>query len=273
MVDLRQSREYARYLALLGWIVEKAGGNYFYLRRIPLTPFSIIKVQRPRKISSEKIDQLARKYRALTVYLEPDVSKTKNWKLEIENYNYRLGKSPFLPTKTIQLDLTQSEEKILAQMKKDARYSLRKATKLDIRILRFKEIGKFYQAWKKSVSWRRHVPSLKSLQALKRAFGQKAIFLTTDFLAGTVVLIANKSASYFYAFTSKKGRENFAQYRLVWEAIKLAKKQSCQIFDFEGIYDNRFPQNSWQGFSHFKKSFGGKEIKYPGCLIKYRFPF
>jgi lipid II:glycine glycyltransferase (peptidoglycan interpeptide bridge formation enzyme) len=270
MVDLRQSREYARYLASLGWIVEKVNGNYFYLRRIPLTPFSIIKVQRPRKINFEKIDQLARKYRAIVIYLEPSQGSHQPSAI---SHQYHLHRSPFLPTKTIQIDLAQSEEKILAQMKKDARYSLRKARKLDTKTIRYKEIGKFHQAWKKSVSWRRHVPALKALQALKRAFGQKAIFLTTDFLAGTVVLMAKKSAYYFYAFTSKRGRGNFAQYRLVWETVRLAKKQGCQIFDFEGIYDQRFPQKSWQGFTHFKKSFGGKEVNSPGCLVKHRLPF
>jgi lipid II:glycine glycyltransferase (peptidoglycan interpeptide bridge formation enzyme) len=47
----------------------------------------------------------------------------------------------------------------------------------------------------------------------------------------------------------------------------------CKIFDFEGIYDSRFPIKSWLGFTHFKKQFGGNEIAYPGCYIKFRLPF
>jgi lipid II:glycine glycyltransferase (peptidoglycan interpeptide bridge formation enzyme) len=57
---------------------------------------------------------------------------------------------------------------------------------------------------------------------------------------------------------------------LVWEAIKRAKKMGCRTFDFEGIDDPRFPIRAWRGFSHFKKSFGGKEIDYPGCFKKAR---
>lgn len=49
-----------------------------------------------------------------------------------------------------------------------------------------------------------------------------------------------------------------------------AKKRGCKIFDFEGIYDERFPNKSWLGFTHFKKSFGGYEVSYPGTYTKTR---
>ena len=90
-------------------------------------------------------------------------------------------------------------------------------------------------------------------------------------IAGTIVLIAGRVAYYYYAFTAKEGRKTLAQYGLVWEAIRKAKKRGCRIFDFEGIYDKRFPMKPWHGFSHFKKSFSGKEVDYPGCWKKSRF--
>lgn len=267
-MDLRQSPQYAKYIKSIGWLVEKVNGNYIYIRKIPLTPFSVIKVQRPNKIPFKKIDLLAKKYRAVVIYLEPDVNKSGN-------YNYRLNKSPFLPTKTIRLDLTQPEEKILAQMKKDARYGIRKAKKEDIKISGYEDIKRFHQAWRKSISWNRWIPSLKNLKMLKKSFGEGVIFLGIEnlLIAGAVILIANKTAYYYYAFSSKEGREKFAQYLLVWKAIKEAKNRGCQLFDFEGIYDERFPIKSWKGFSHFKKSFGGKEVNYPGSFVKYRLSF
>jgi len=133
------------------------------------------------------------------------------------------------------------------------------------------------------------IPSFKNIRALKKSFGRDALFLAStvsdlpanrkqkkrEVVAGTIILIADspdkkadKTAYYYYAFTSKKGRKLLAQYELVWEAIKLAKKRGCKTFDLEGIYDPRFPVKSWCGFSHFKKSFGGKEINYPGCFRK-----
>lgn len=301
MSDLRQTKEYARYLESIGWIVEKINSDFIFIRKIPLAPFSVIKFQRPSKINFKKIDRLAKKYHAPTIYLEPQLP-TINYQLLTDN-SYHPCKSPFLPTKTIQLDLTKSEKQIYSKIKKDARYGIRKAKNECITILRYNEkdasdgVGLtpsgveeeamtpprrgysdfqiFHRSWKKSVSWQRHVPSLKTLTALKKSFGQKAIFLISTqnvankVIAGAVILLTGKAAHYYYAFTSKEGRNKSAQYLLVWEAIMLAKKLGCQIFDFEGIYDQRFPIKSWRGFTHFKKSFGGKEVEYPGCFIKY----
>jgi hypothetical protein len=37
------------------------------------------------------------------------------------------------------------------------------------------------------------------------------------------------------------------------------------MFDFEGIFDERYPKSNrdWLGFSKFKSGFGGKEIYFP----------
>ncbi len=270
MTDLRQSPQYARYLQSQGWLIKNTNSIYALIRKIPLTPFSIIKIQRPKKIPFAVINQLAKKYRALTVYLEPSTVKQA---ASAVRHGFRLKKSAFLPTKTIEIDLTQSEEKILKQMKKDCRYAIRKTCPP---IHEAVDITTLHHAWKKTTGLKRWAPSLKSLKNLKKAFDSNALFLAThsingQLLAGTVILIAGKRAYYYYAFTTKAGRCALTQYLLVWQAIKIAKKRGCKVFDFEGIYDERFPNKSWLGFSHFKKSFGGKEVQYPGCFISSKF--
>jgi lipid II:glycine glycyltransferase (peptidoglycan interpeptide bridge formation enzyme) len=274
-VVLRQSKEFARFMHLSGWIVEKTGNCYAFLRKIPLLPPLIMKIQYPAPpIPFAQIEKLAQKYHPLKIQIQP-------LKIEagLEKYGYRPSNEAGHVTKTIQLNLAPSEAKIMKQMKKDARYGIRKAQKKGTEVQRCKDTKRFRQNWKKSVSWRRYMPSLKTLQNIQKAFGQNALFLTaihyntaqyySDITAGTVILIADKTAYYYYAFTSKEGRENFAQYLLVWEAIREAKKRGCQTFDFEGIYDKRFPNKSWRGFSHFKKNFGGREVQYPGCWQKW----
>jgi len=89
-----------------------------------------------------------------------------------------------------------------------------------------------------------------------------------DIEAGAIFLIGDEISYYWQAFSNNEGRKNFAQYRIVWEGILWAKKQGAKIFDFEGIYDERFPNKNWKGFTHFKKSFGGYEVEYPGAFIK-----
>lgn len=269
-VVLRQSKEFARFMDLSGWIVEKANSCYAYLRKIPPFPPLIMKIQYPTPpIPFTQIEKLAQKYHPLKIQIQP-----LKFEAELKKYGYKPSKEAGHVTKTIQLDLAQSEEKILAQMKKDARYGIKKAKAKNIKTLRNLEIEKFRKAWRKAVSWQRYLPSLKNLFNLKKTFGANALFLVanskinSEIIAGALILIAERTAYYYYAFTSRRGRKEQAQYLLVWEAIKKAKRRGCQIFDFEGVYDQRFPNKSWQGFSHFKKSFGGKEINYPGCWVK-----
>lgn len=95
---------------------------------------------------------------------------------------------------------------------------------------------------------------------------------TNEASAGAIFLLADSIAYYWQAFTSKGGRGKLTQYKIVWEGILWAKKMGAKVFDFEGIYDERFPNKSWLGFTHFKKSFGGYEVEYPGAFIKNRIP-
>lgn len=272
-MNLRQSKEFAKFMELSGWLVEKVDNGYIYLRKLPLLPPLIMKSQYPASpILFVQIEKLARKYQPLQIQIQP---------LKIEpgfkKYGYKLSGSSGHVTKTLQINLTLPEKKILAQMKKDARYGIRKATEEAVQIIEVEKLAPFHKVWKKSVGWCRYVPSLKTLQNIKKAFGNKSLFLAAyhhkQIIAGIVILTTNRSAYYFYAFSSSEGRKKFAQYLLVWQAIRLAKKRGCQIFDFEGIYDERFPIKAWKGFSHFKKSFGGKEVEFPGNFVKYRLPF
>jgi lipid II:glycine glycyltransferase (peptidoglycan interpeptide bridge formation enzyme) len=112
--------------------------------------------------------------------------------------------------------------------------------------------------------------SEKNLIAMRRAFGKKMKLVTSDDLsAGGMFLVANKKAYYWQGFSSNAGRKSLAQYKVVWEGVLWAKKMGARRFDFEGIYDERFPLPTWRGLSHFKKSFGGSEVVYPGCFSKW----
>jgi lipid II:glycine glycyltransferase (peptidoglycan interpeptide bridge formation enzyme) len=74
----------------------------------------------------------------------------------------------------------------------------------------------------------------------------------------------------WFGASAPKGRQLSLKSLVIWEAIKEAKRQGLNVFDFEGIYDSRFhqTQKNWQGFSFFKKGFGGEEIEFSQPLIK-----
>lgn len=264
MTDLRQSPQFGKFTETIGWQVEKCqmpnAKCQIFIRKIPLLPFSIIKIQRPDFIPFEKIDEIAKKYRALFVKIEPNQQLNKN--------SYRADSWPLLCTKTIWIDLTKTENQLWKAVEKETRYCIRKAEKEDTKMLRDDDIEGFYENFKKF--GKGYIPKKAEFQSLIKSFGKKAILLSANSLAGTLILMADKTAYYYYAFTSPLGRKKFCQHLLVWQAIKITKKLGCKIFDFEGIEDSRYKvTRKWQGFSHFKKSFGGKEITFPGSFTKY----
>ena len=266
MVDIRQSINYANYLKTQEWIVERINNTNYFIKKLPIFG-SILKVQRPNKLDLKTIKKLEKKYKVFQTIIEP-LNAIQG---------YKLTNSPFLPTKTLQIDLTQSQNEIFNNIKKDAKYGIRRGSKAVVKEYSTpKEIKIFQNAWKKSVKYSRYVPSVESLINLRKSFPQSySIFLASHNIVGSIIggVIFTRSshdiAYYWQAFTNSEGRTSLSQYPLLYQGILWAKKMGCKVFDFEGIYDPRFPNKSWLGFTHFKKSFGGYEVNYPGCFTRY----
>jgi lipid II:glycine glycyltransferase (peptidoglycan interpeptide bridge formation enzyme) len=265
MIDIRQTPRYAKYLSKTGWKVVKINHVSCFIKKIPFVGH-IIKIQRPETIPLNKIEKLATKHRAYQIIIEP-----KN-KLDAEfliTNKYKKTKGPFLPTKTLHLNLTKTKDELIKELKKDARRAIQKNNHTSITNLQLKNIRRFRNTWKKTVNQKRYVPSLLQLEMLKKTFANKALFLITkDNSAGAIFLIGNKIDYYWQAFSNKEGRKSLAQYKIIWEGIIKLKTAGVKILDFEGVYDDRFPNKKWKGFSHFKKSFGGYEVEYPGTFSK-----
>jgi lipid II:glycine glycyltransferase (peptidoglycan interpeptide bridge formation enzyme) len=267
MKDIRQIPQYARHLKNTGWIVEYKNGIYYFIKRFSIVG-SVIKLQRPEEIRNEEIKKLRKKYRALQIIIEPKDDMQAKF---LESVGFKLSKKPYLPTKTLQLDLTISKDNLLSQLKSDCRTAIKKNQNIKIKNYGSKDVKHFRKFWKKAVGLKRYVPPTNSLRSLITSFKQNSLFITDESgTSGAIFLIGDKIGYYWQAFTSEKGRKTLTQYKIVWKGINWAKSSGAKVFDFEGTYDKRFPNESWRGFTHFKKSFGGEEVSYPGCYTKRR---
>jgi len=281
MVDIRQSVNYANYLKSQGWIVERIKNTNYFIKKIPILG-SVLKIQRPINLNFETIKNIEKKYRIFQTIIEPTLSSNIRSRVHdlLLLHNFKLSNSPYLPSKTMELDLTPPKEKIYGKFTKDCKYSIRKGENLKIKEYSTpEELKIFHSSWKKFVNFNRFVPNLSSLINLKKSFpNNHSIFLTSHNKIGNIIggAIFTRSshdiAYYWYGFTNKEGRTSLSQYALLYQGILWAKLNGCKIFDFEGIYDERFPNKSWLGFTHFKRSFGGDEVSYSGCYTKFRFP-
>lgn len=262
MTDIRQSKNYAKYMESLGWVVE----NGAFIKRLWFT--SVVKIQR----FSKKIDfRFLRKYHPFLVKLEPLDSKYK-----IQDTGYKKDNWPLLPTKTIVLDLKNID------LPKDTRYEIRSAQKRRLLLKKSSSIETFYKMLQETMKigkW--SIPIHKEVTSLYRAFQpNNSAILLAYFpdnplpVSGCLLIRHDNTAHYMYAALTKKGRELGAAYFTLWEAIKYCQNMKLRYLDLEGIYDERYKSSTknWQGFTKFKMGWGGKVRQYPGSWTKYQLP-
>ena len=277
MIDLRQAEEYGQWMKSLGWLVEEG----IFIKKLPIIPGSFIKWQRASwPIDFNKIARLAKNCRALQIKIEPNITNKDRWgevRKTMSKNGYRLSKNPLLPTRTIWLDLRKSDQQLLMEMHYKTRYNIKKSDeeKINCRIVRGDNVSnltlkKFYKIYKKNAKEKKFWGlGFKQLKSLIDCFGKKSYLLTVPGYGGLVMLSHNKVAYYSHNAVNKAGKRLLIPSLLTWRAIELAKKIGCTRFDFEGISDRRFQVTKrWQGFSRFKKGFGGKEVGYIGIFVK-----
>lgn len=252
MADLRQSPAYAEYLKRIGWRVEKIGGVNVFIRSL-----GIAKIQRADvPVSFPKI---------------PGIWMTKLEPLSLGQVprGFRQDGWPLLATKTLRVDLTPPLAEILAGFAKDCRYCLRKSQTTNLKS-QLNDFEGFYDLWKKAAKIKHlWIPPPKHFAALVECFGNNCLCITINNLAGALALIHDQVAYYYYAAALPEAKKSYLPYTGVWELIRAAKKRGCKVWDWEGIYDPRWPNKSWLGFTHFKKSFGGYEVLLPGSFTRW----
>lgn len=268
-------------MELLGWQVLQLNEDYVYVRKVPLIG-SVAKVQRPQIMPTiAQVKSFSKEHGVAAFYLEPSL----NTVYDMPHANFALANNSFVPAKTIHIDLTSSEQTLLENMKHKTRYNIKVAQR-HVVIHKSTQIEEFMRMYNESARGRgMWLPQNSEIGSLWKAFGNKAHLLlahdTTLLLGrgvvkplGGVLLLESPGAMYYmYAGSTKEGKKLFAPTLLAWEAIRLAKKRKKKIFDFEGVYDERYPSTkTWKGFTKFKEGFGGEVVEYPQTLAYYKNP-
>ncbi|OGC50562.1 hypothetical protein A2716_05155 [candidate division WWE3 bacterium RIFCSPHIGHO2_01_FULL_40_23] len=279
MKDIRQSENWAKYLSGLGWEFQNINGTLIYLKRIG--PSSVTKVQRPQSLSEgklKKIEDSAIKNKTLFIKIEPLDSKGEK---NLKKAGFERSFFPLLTPSSIFIDLTKSKEDLWKNLKKDAKYSIRKAQKINLKTdfyvnPNLQTCEKFFKILFETGKQKKfYVQPFSDLKTKINSFKDLSIVTLTkkdtEILSGSLILAFEGNAFYTHAASSNEGRKFGSSYFELWSTILHLKKKGIKTFDLEGIADERFPSftKNWMGFSFFKKKFGGEIIKFPPPYIKY----
>lgn len=239
--------------------VLKIDGNQVYIHKVPFLPWTVAYLPRPTKIDNiEKIKKACRQEMAIFLKIEPNT--------EISNLKSQIS-DPVLPRHTIYIDLTKSEEELLAGMHEKTRYNIRLAQKKEVKVTEGENLNKFTELLEKTEErqgFSSHPTKYYEIlwETLRPA---KMIYLLTAHSMAAIMLLRYKDFLYYaYGGSDPKYKEFMAPALLHWEAIKLGKKLGCKIYDLWGSYKNSPTETDpWWGIYRFKKGFGGDEITFP----------
>lgn len=225
-----------------------------------------------------EVNKIAKENNSIFYRLELNIDKT-NPKA------YGLSpKSPFIPSfEEMQplhnwlVDLTQTEEEILAGMKQKGRYNIKISQKSELTMtssnVAGKELEAFYESY--ALTGKRHKITYRGkayFESLLEILGSNdycrvyTVWHGKTALASAVITYFDKSALYLYGGSSELHREMNAPYLLHWEIMREAKERGCLEYNFLGVAPDDSPKHSWAGITRFKKQFGGYQVDILGCF-------
>lgn len=272
-----QSPEWGKFREKTGVKVIRLNNWQLTVHPIPRTPWTILyfpKGPKPNKLMLDELRKIGGQERAILVKLEPNIradQKTKDFLLA----NGCQPGQPLFTKYTFQLDLTKTEEEILAGMKSKTRYNIRVAQRHGVEVVEdnsqkaFEAYLKLTFETTKRQGFYAHTPQYhRLLWETLAPTGMYHLFLAKyqdRILAAYVFFTFDKILYYPYGASTREHREMMAPYALFWEAIRFGKKQNCRVFDMWGSPGpNPNPKDSWYGFHRFKEGFGGELVEFLG---------
>lgn len=175
---------------------------------------------------------------------------------------------------TLKLDLTRSEDDLLAAMSQNTRRKIRVAEKkgVTIRPAGVADIPTLYALYQTTgerdaflirppdyyeLAWRSFMEAGLAHALLAEVEGCP--------IAHVILFRFGSVCWYFYGASSNEERERMPNYLLQWEAIRWAKAQGCTTYDFWGAPDNFDESDAMWGVYEFKRGFRGTVVRHIGA--------
>jgi len=198
---------------------------------------------------------------------------------QLQNNHWVYSKEQVQFKNTIIVDLTPSEDQLLANMKQKTRYNIRLAEKngVVVRVAAKTDLDELFKMYAETsirngfaIRNREYYITLWSSFLEEGLAVPLTAYVDNELVAGLILFCYHNTAMYFYGMSLVKHREKMPNYLLQWEAMKYAKSLGCTRYDFWGapnIFNNDDPMI---GVYRFKSGFGGDVYQHIGA---WDYPF
>lgn len=261
-------------------------GNLMY---VPRGPIGDIHKEEILQELTNKMREVAKKYKAFVVIIEPNIKKEdEEFQKLAKKLGYKINSKAIKFDQEIQarhnfrLNLSnKTEEEVFQNFASKTRYNVRLAIKRGVRVEEKKESGidEFYELMQetgKRDNFRTR-PKEYFQKILKEFPEETSIYIAyheKEPISAIMPIRYGNKMWYLYGASSNQHRNLMSTYLLQWEMIKLAIKHHCRVYDFRGVSMERGEED---GLYRFKKGFGGEfveligEIYIPFQPMKYFF--
>lgn len=253
------------------------GGFQLTIHKIPRTSLTIgylPKGNLPTEEILRELTKIGEKHNCIFIKLEPNTVKQK---APFKSKKYKLIKSPHpLFTKfTFHIDLTKSEDELLAQMKSKTRYNLRLAEKKGVKVIEDnsrKAFEQYLNLMEKTTKRQKYFAHNKDYHRKMWEFLHKAgiahllkAVYKGEILVCWIVFLFNNILYYPYGASSDKYRNLMASNLIMFEAMRWGKANGAKLFDMWGaLGPDPDKADPWYGFHRFKQGYGGKLVEFTG---------
>jgi len=198
---------------------------------------------------------------------------------ELKRRGWRYSSDQIQFKNTVLLDLTPTEEELLAHMKQKTRYNIRLAEKkgVTLRVGILGDLDMLYKMYAETSvrdgfvirdeGYYKTVWETFMRSALSDQPSAEPLIAEVDGepVAALFVFYFAERAYYVYGMSRATHREKMPTYLLQWEAMKRAKVKGCGVYDLWGAPDVFDESDSMWGVYRFKEGLGGKVVRTLGA--------
>jgi lipid II:glycine glycyltransferase (peptidoglycan interpeptide bridge formation enzyme) len=251
-----------------------------YVPRGPVVDWAAPEV---RATALQTLESLARRDGAILIKIDPEVAVSRGapgherpqpvgeaLRAELQQRGWRFSPNPVQFRNTVTLDLRPQEAELLAAMKPKTRYNLRLAERKGVKVRPGTEadLDQLYRLYAETAVRDGFV--IRPEAYYRDAWGSfMAAGMALPFIAevegaavaALVVFRFARTAVYMYGMSSAAHRDKMPNHLLQWEAMRWARAQGCETYDFWGAPDDLNEQDGMWGVWKFKEGFGGEFVQ------------
>ena len=249
-------------------------GNMMYASRGPVCDIHDIKVM---KQLTDGAKELAKKYNAFVLRIEPDILKEdQDFRNIITNLGYQIKddakdfKDEIQPRFVFRLDIKdKTEEEVMAGFHQKWRYNIRLAGRKVVVIKEGtrEDLKDFHKIMIETGNRDGFITRpLEYFEKMYDELGPEHMKVLMAYyegkpISGVIPIMYGNKTWYLYGASSNEHRNLMPNYLLQWEMIKIALDRKSDIYDLRGVPG--IADNS-NGLFRFKKGFGAEYTEFIG---------